>query len=606
MKLIINVVLFLFISQTYSLSKDFKGAEYRTKEAYLYGRFEANFKLQQKDGILASFFTYFTGTDSIPWATGKWNEIDVEILGRYNNNVQFNTITPGQTNHVRSNFVNFDPTDDYHTYGFEWTPDYVAWFIDDQEVYRQTGSHISTLIYPQKIMMNIWNPIYEDWVGDFKPETLPVFAHYDWVKYYSYTPGSGDSGTENNFSFQWVDDFDNFDETRWSKETHTWDGNGCDFITQNAVFNDGKLVLCLTDEIHVGYSDTTPPTILDIRALENSIDLFFSEQVNKQSAENISSYTIVGITIQKAELLADQKTVRLTVSDLDSIKTYNIITLNIKDLAVIPNTMAGNVKSFSVTKELQFPIKINVGGDDQIVFLADQEWQLNKEYGFTEGYVSQFTASIGLTDLDQIYRTDRNGLVSYKIRVPNGNYNLKLMFSEKYFETIGKRIFDVHAEGVLLENNLDILSHVPKNAAYEISVENVEVTDEILEFNFSAELDRAILSGIVIEKISTKINDEKIYKDSSSFELKQNYPNPFNGSTHIQFQLPKTENVSVKIYDIIGNEIYSKELVNLSMGEHQFLWNAINNNGNFVNSGVYIVNLITEKSKLSKKMVYLK
>lgn len=592
--------------QSYLLSKDYKGAEYRTKEAYLYGRFEANYKLQQKDGILASFFTYFTGTDSIPWTTGKWNEIDVEILGRYNNNIQFNTITVGQTNHVRSNFVNFDPTEDYHTYGFEWTPEYVAWFIDDQEVYRQTGSHISTLIYAQKIMMNIWNPIYEDWVGVFKPEVLPVFAHYDWVKYYSYTPGNGDSGSENNFTFQWLDNFDNFDETKWDKATHTWDGNGCDFIKENAVFNDGKLVLCLTDETHVGYSDTTPPTILEIRALKNTIDLYFSEQINKQSAENKSSYTIVNVTIEKAELLENQKTVRLTVSDLDSTKTYNIIALNIKDLVATPNTMAGKLSTFSVTKELQFPIKINVGGDEQIGFIADQEWDLSKEYGFTEGYQSQVTASIGLTDLDQIYRTERNGLVSYKIRVPNGSYNINLMFAEKYFDTIGKRVFDVHVEGVLIENNLDILSHVPKNAAYEIKVENVEVIDEILEFNFSAELDRAVLSGIVIEKIATKIDDEKIYKKSSSYKLNQNYPNPFNGATHIQFQLPKTENVFVKIYDVIGNEIYSKELINLSMGQHQFLWNAINNNGDSVNSGVYIINLITENSKLSKKMVYLK
>ena len=103
-------------------AKDFKGAELRTKDSYLYGRIEARYKAENKEGTLASFFTYFDGTPSDPWETSKWNEIDVEILGRYNNNIQFNTITPGQTNHVRANFVNFDPSQDYHTYAIEWTP----------------------------------------------------------------------------------------------------------------------------------------------------------------------------------------------------------------------------------------------------------------------------------------------------------------------------------------------------------------------------------------------------------------------------------------------------------------------------------------------------
>ncbi len=48
--------------------------------------------------------------------------------------------------------------------------------------------------------MNIWNPLYENWAGVFNPEALPAFAYYDWVSYYSYTPGTGNYGTENNFT----------------------------------------------------------------------------------------------------------------------------------------------------------------------------------------------------------------------------------------------------------------------------------------------------------------------------------------------------------------------------------------------------------------------
>jgi len=41
------------------------------------------------------------------------------------------------------------------------------------------------------------------------------------------------------------------------------------------------------------------------------------------------------------------------------------------------------------------------------------------------------------------------------------------------------------------------------------------------------------------------------------YSLEQNYPNPFNPGTKIAFQIPESENVSLKIYDVLGNEIVS-------------------------------------------------
>ena len=58
--------------------------------------------------------------------------------------------------------------------------EYVAWFINGEEVYRQTASHIGDLVHPAKIMMNIWNPTYDDWVGIWDDRVLPRFAYYDW------------------------------------------------------------------------------------------------------------------------------------------------------------------------------------------------------------------------------------------------------------------------------------------------------------------------------------------------------------------------------------------------------------------------------------------
>ena len=187
-------------------------AEYRTIQAVTYGRFETRMRSAGVSGMLSSFFTYYD-------AASPWNEIDIETMGRYTNEIQLNTIVPTQAdNHVLRFTVPFNPHAAFHVVGFEWTPDYVAWRIDGEEVYRQTGAHIAKLTKAQKIMMNIWQPAYVDWAGAFDPASLPVYAYYDWVKYYAYTPGTGD-----NFTIQWTDDFNSFNGARWQKATHSWD-----------------------------------------------------------------------------------------------------------------------------------------------------------------------------------------------------------------------------------------------------------------------------------------------------------------------------------------------------------------------------------------------
>jgi hypothetical protein len=277
----LSVLFFLSAFLILTAAKDYKGAEYRTKASYLYGRFEVNYKAPQRDGVLASFFTYYDGGGG----ASTWNEIDIEIMGRHYDDVQFNTITPGEQHHVRHQAVNFNPSLSFNTYAFEWTQDYVAWFINGEEVARQTGSHIQTLNRAQKIMMNIWNPQYENWAGKFNPEALPAYAYYDWVKYYSYTPGSGSYGTDNNFTHQWTEEFDFYNTDRWAKATHTFNGNLCDFIPENALFRNGKLVLCLTDAVNTGINDVKAPVLLNARAGSGKVIAEFTEELDSLSSQ---------------------------------------------------------------------------------------------------------------------------------------------------------------------------------------------------------------------------------------------------------------------------------------------------------------------------------
>ena len=323
--------LLLFVLFTIGYSQNYRGAELRTLEPLLYGKFEVRYKPAQGEGLVSSFFTYNDDHPNTPW-----NEIDIELLGRFPNVVDMNVIT--NTSHLRTHFTTLDTHIDFNEYGFEWTPDYVAWFINGEEIYRQTDEHIEDLTYPSKLMMNIWNPVYDDWVGTWDDRVLPRFAYYDWVRYSSYTPGDGNSGTDNNFTFQWQDDFNDFNDSRWEKKhNHTWGGNQSTFIRENIVFEDGYLILCLTSEENIGNQDQEKPILLWARASGDSIMAQFSEELDPESSQNENNFSVSGASVISAELMGNLRTVKLKVSDLSLEENHNLIISGIEDDNEPPN-----------------------------------------------------------------------------------------------------------------------------------------------------------------------------------------------------------------------------------------------------------------------------
>ena len=247
MKIKITSILFFVFCSIVLSQKPYRGAEYRTIENHQYGRFEIRMKPAFGSGVVSSFFTIKDYWAEGLNGTANWREIDFETLGQHTNKIQTNIITAYETHHVELHTLMYNPHVGFHTYAFEWTPEHIKFFIDDQLVRNDENTYVQTLESGQKIMMNIWQPIWEDWVGPFDESILPVYAFYDWVKYYTYTPGTGDYGSDNNFTLDWVDDFDYFDSDRWEKATHTWTANNAQFVQENAVLQYGYLILCLTN-----------------------------------------------------------------------------------------------------------------------------------------------------------------------------------------------------------------------------------------------------------------------------------------------------------------------------------------------------------------------
>ncbi len=163
-----------------SSGKAYSCGEYRTNDTFGYGRFEVRMRAAKASGTVSSFFVY-TGS--------PWDEIDVEILGKNTNQVQFNYYVNGVGGHERLVDLGFDASADYHTYAFDWQAGSISWYVDGVLKHSVSGGTLPS--HPAQIMMNLWNGIGVDgWLGGFSYPG-PLYAYYDYV---TYTPAGGGGG----------------------------------------------------------------------------------------------------------------------------------------------------------------------------------------------------------------------------------------------------------------------------------------------------------------------------------------------------------------------------------------------------------------------------
>ncbi len=88
--------------------------------------------------------------------------------------------------------------------------------------------------------------------------------------------------------------------------------------------------------------------------------------------------------------------------------------------------------------------------------------------------------------------------------------------------------------------------------------------------------------------------------------LHQNYPNPFNPETTISFDMPKTANANLSIFNVKGQLVNTLVDGNLDFGKHSFVWNGKDASGKNVTSGIYFYRLTTGSHVETKKMMLMK
>jgi len=221
---------------------------YRT-QAYFYGRFEARVRFAPGEGVVSSFFLWKDGSSS----TTSWNELDYEKINS-TCHLQTNIWTGTGTQSAMLNTPTFNICSDYHTYAFEWTPDYIAWLIDGTQIRKVTGASVTEYTtnasQGMTIHFNIWAG-NSGFGGTLDPSILPVHQYISWVQYSSYANGA--------FQQQWREEFTGSTmPSGWAVGNWASPYNLSTHNPANVGYVNGIAVLSMTADNATGYTGTPP------------------------------------------------------------------------------------------------------------------------------------------------------------------------------------------------------------------------------------------------------------------------------------------------------------------------------------------------------------
>jgi len=89
-------------------------------------------------------------------------------------------------------------------------------------------------------------------------------------------------------------------------------------------------------------------------------------------------------------------------------------------------------------------------------------------------------------------------------------------------------------------------------------------------------------------------------KIADKFVLENNYPNPFNPVTTIDFKVPKTADVSLVVYNALGQKVRTLIDGSVQAGKHSVQWNGRNDSGNLLSSGIYFYTVSVNNGQWSQ------
>lgn len=243
-------------------------------------------------------------------------------------------------------------------------------------------------------------------------------------------------------------------------------------------------------------------------------------------------------------------------------------------------------------------------------------------------YYVSFTAEGFVPELyDDIKKWDEADLVAVQGKVENIDAKLDRVDTQNFSNLLAGKIKNadngtvIQGAFITLQNSegeSKKFAYSDKEGNYEIrGVTPSEYTLLVSHMDFHSEtrsitiannsqsllIENAALFGRSITDVEDNNDHQEIPKE---IKLKSNYPNPFNPTTTIEFSLNSAQQVKLTIYNMLGQQV--KELVNgfTQAGNYRITWDAKDNYGNEVSTGIYLYSLKAGNFQQVKKMVLAK
>jgi len=176
--------------------------------------------------------------------------------------------------------------------------------------------------------------------------------------------------------------------------------------------------------------------------------------------------------------------------------------------------------------------------------------------------------------------------------------SLNTVFSDVDINDMPLENFNVSSSGTIIPSLAgdSLYLAVPSGASGTDTITVTAVDDSVATVN----------DQFVVQIQSPAAVDDLPQTIPQEFTVFANYPNPFNPITHIRYYLPTRNNITITVFDIAGGTI--KTLLNGAQpaGNHEISWNARDQNGNPVSSGVYLYRVEANGRIETRKMIYIK
>jgi hypothetical protein len=135
--------------------------------------------------------------------------------------------------------------------------------------------------------------------------------------------------------------------------------------------------------------------------------------------------------------------------------------------------------------------------------------------------------------------------------------------------------------------------------------DSIRVIGEEMDINDFYEYDSKLVE-LSWADVTTDIEAAPDNSLPRQYYLFQNRPNPFNPGTHIEFNLPGKSQVTLSIYNLLGQQVNTLIEDELPAGIHSIYWDGTDYSGDTVSSGIYLYRLQAGDIIETKKMLYLK